>query len=212
MSSGSDLVDVYEEYAADPKFDGLRATGSKLVWGRGNKKTPLAMVIGEAPGANEDRLGKPFVGASGTLLTGLLRLAEIDPEECWITNAVKYRPTLYGNNRTPFYDEIMDGAKYLRKEWKAVGKPPLMITCGAVPLKAILRGKAQSVGKMVGEPIRLRDDLVLVPMFHPAYPLRQRSLIPIVEQQWTDLTPIVQLARTLAGGKQWPEEVSAPTE
>lgn len=209
-----DLVDVYEGIAEDPRFAHLRADGNKLVWGRGNDKSPLAIVIGEAPGATEARVGKPFVGLSGQLLTGLIGLAGLDDEEIWITNTVKYRPTdELGRNRTPWHDEIMSSTGHLRKEWRAVKKPPLMITCGAVPLKAILRDNRMALGKLIGDPIKLGTDLILVPMFHPAYPLRQRSLIPTVEQQWTDMSWIVQMAREVkAEGKRWPKEISRPTD
>lgn len=203
-----DVIDVYEAYGEDPKFEHMREDGSKLVHGRGNSKNPVAMIIGEAPGATEQLVGKPFVGASGQLLDGLMGLAGIEEEEIWVTNAVKYRPVMDGRNRTPYNSEIRNSGPYIRKEWVALGRPPLMITCGAVPLKAILKRLTLSVSAFIGEPIRLRDDLVLVAMFHPAFPLRQRSLIPIVESHWEGLTEHVQLARRIKTGEvpQWPKE------
>lgn len=208
-----DLTDVYEGISEDPRFAHLREGGNPLVWGRGNRKDPVAIVIGEAPGANEQRVGKPFIGRSGQLLTGLIGLAGLDESEIWITNAVKYRPTEQGRNRTPWHDEIMNSTGHLRREWRAVGKPPLMITCGAVPLLAILRDRKMALGKMIGDPVKLGTDLVLVAMYHPAYPLRKQELIPTVEQQWTDMTGLVQMARSVKReGKRWPKEFSEPTE
>jgi DNA polymerase len=203
-----DVFDVYEIYGQDPKFDHMREAGSKLVQGRGNRKDPVAMVIGEAPGAQEDLVGKPFIGASGQLLDGLLSLSSLTQDEIWITNTVKYRPVDGGRNRTPYNFEIKNSSKYLRQEWLAVGRPPLMITCGAVPLKAVLRTMSLSVSRYIGEPLRLRDNLVLVAMFHPAFPLRQRSLIPTVERHWEELTEQVVTARKIKSGEvsQWPKE------
>lgn len=207
-----DLVDVYEAVNDDPRYAHFRKAGKKLVWGRGNNATPVAIVVGEAPGATEELRGKPFVGASGRLLDGLMGLARIDPSEVWITNAVKYRPTdEHNKNRTPDHDEIMAATAHLRGEWKAVGRPPLMITCGGVPLKAIIRDNPGAMKNRVGEPMHF-GPMVLVPMYHPAYPLRNRALIPTVEQQWTDLGTIVQLARDVKKGlAKWPKEFSRRT-
>lgn len=89
------------------------------------------MLIGEAPGRNEDRDGMPFVGLAGKRLDQLLDLAKIDPNQCYLTNVVKCRPP---SNRDPRKAEIRSCAWFLQEEIRLV-KPETIITLGRIPLQ-----------------------------------------------------------------------------
>jgi uracil-DNA glycosylase len=190
-----DLGDVYEVIRDDDRWDHLRAGGIVLVPGRGNSVDPLAMLVGEAPGANENLQRRPFCGPSGRVLTQLMALAGLyaEPREygdnewsdtvgsnAFITNVVKYRPP---GNRTPTASEVMVGVEALREEWKAVGRPRLIVAVGATARAALT-------------PVELRlkpgnwwayssgQTFVWV-QYHPAWGLRQGDRgRATMERQW----------------------------
>jgi len=103
------------------------------------------MLLGEAPGFNEDRQGKPFVGAAGKTLNGLLQSARLKREEVYITNAVRCRPP---ENRDPTDDEIEACSTYLQQMMRMM-KPKLVIALGRIAARALL-GKHVSVGREHG--------------------------------------------------------------
>jgi len=198
-----DLIDLYEEYREDPAFEHLRGEHIKLVPGRGNER-PSVMILGEAPGAQENLHGEPFVGRSGHLLDQLMREAGLYADDQWrypmdsdddppevaiyantfITNTVKYRPPA---NRTPSRREIEASRPWILKEWKILGKPKVIITTGAVPL-ACIKPELLPVSDAAGRPFVLKPStLTLWPMFHPAFALRNKPMRPVVERHWQDL-------------------------
>ena len=128
------------------------------------------MIVGEAPGANEDALGKPFVGKSGALLRRTLEEYGINPDKCYITNAVKCRPP---QNRTPMRRHIKACAAHLENEL-AVVQPRFILTLGGISTEALtgergilsVRGSTRKLTKPWGE-------VLVVPAFHPALVLRQ---------------------------------------
>ncbi|NBV54696.1 MAG: uracil-DNA glycosylase, partial [Proteobacteria bacterium] len=144
----------------------LRAGATHLVFGEGAVGAPL-LVIGEAPGADEDRMGRPFVGRSGKLLRRLLTEAGFGEQELYITNTVFWRPP---NNRPPTPAEVLDCAPFLREHIQLVA-PRALLLVGATAARAIL----QRDGSMAA----LRDCWHAVDMngekrparvvFHPAY-------------------------------------------
>ncbi len=128
-----------------------------------------AMVIGEAPGAQEDSKLRPFVGQAGILLRRLLEDVSIPP--AWITNVVKFRPA---GNKTPDEAQIELAKPYLRAEWEAIGKPRTIICMGNTPLKAVTgrAGVTKRAGMMEQWPASDGAPIYLWPMLHPSFVLR----------------------------------------
>jgi uracil-DNA glycosylase family 4 len=189
LSYISDLEDLHEAMRSDLNFADLRKGKNPLIPGEGRSPTRV-MIVGEAPGADEVMQGRPFVGTSGQVLRQLMRIAELTTGDnqmrpnCWLTNAVKYRPP---RNRTPLWYEINKFRPYLLREWHIVGRPELMITVGAVALSAFA-GRQLSIGPHVGKPITLANGVVVWPMFHPAFGLRGSDHVKdIIESHWQAL-------------------------
>ncbi|KKM93950.1 hypothetical protein LCGC14_1203200 [marine sediment metagenome] len=142
---------------------------NKIVWGQGNYKNKI-MFIGEAPGVNEEKFGKPFVGRSGNLLNIMLEKAGLNRELFYVTNIVKCRPP---NNRQPNDEEKLCCRSFLRLEITKIA-PKLIVTLGSTATNAILfnrRSMKLIVGKLVKTKIDLYSYLVF-PMYHPSYVLR----------------------------------------
>jgi uracil-DNA glycosylase family 4 len=176
------LADVYEAYRSDSGFDHLRTDGIVLVPGEGSS-APKVMIVGEAPGAMENTLRRPFVGASGAVLRSLITdVAKLRPEDYFITNVVKYRPP---GNRTPTGTEIQRSLAYLRQEWGAVGGPPVLIAVGAVAKVALCHdvpgGILSNSGKSFAAPAGPGRRWI---MTHPAYALRNEVYRPTMEEHW----------------------------
>ena len=141
---------------------------TQLVWGEGNPNAQL-MFIGEAPGQEEDKLGHPFIGRSGKLLTQCLNNIGIQREDVFITNIVKCRPP---NNRKPLLKEINFYKPILLDEIKIV-HPKVICTLGTSAIEALIDQKL-SITKTHGNPLLL-GSITLIPTFHPAYILRNPS-------------------------------------
>ena len=138
---------------------------TRLVFGEGNPDARL-MFIGEAPGAEEDRQGRPFVGKAGELLNRLIEKMGLGRGDVYIANTVKCRPP---NNRKPMEDEIKTCKPFLDKQIEIIG-PKVIMTLGDVATKALL-GDVGSISKVRGKTYRYKG-LPLVPTFHPSYLLR----------------------------------------
>lgn len=123
------------------------------------------MVIGEAPGATEDEAGEPFVGRSGSLVRQALIDSGIDPQKCYITNAVNCRPP---DNKTPSAAQLRECRHWVNERIKAV-KPKFILLLGNVPLESLLFFKG--IKKARGNPVE-QDGLIYLPTYHPAYVLR----------------------------------------
>ena len=146
-----------------------------VVFGHGNLNADI-LIIGEGPGYEEDQQGKPFVGRSGKLLTELLQSANLNREkDIFITNTVKCRPP---NNRTPLLNEINACKEYLIKQIQLI-KPKILLLLGAPSTKTILKNYT-SITKMRGKWYQnkvdyMKNHLLIMPIFHPAYLLRNPS-------------------------------------
>lgn len=144
----------------------LESAATQIVFGHGNAASPL-MIIGEAPGQQEDAQGKPFVGRSGQLLSKALTQAGIARDQVFITNTVKCRPP---GNRTPTPQEIsFFKATFLDPEIKII-QPKIILTLGAVALNALVEN-APAISKARGIAIKTASGLI-IPTYHPAYILR----------------------------------------
>lgn len=173
--------------------------GSRVVWGEGNPAARLVLV-GEAPGEQEDRQGRPFVGRSGALLAEALARAGLDRGELWVTNAVKCRPTkeIEGRrrNRAPTTRELRAWAEVLAAELARV-RPACVVGLGSVAGRALF-GTDFRLTKERG--MLMRADLLDVPAlatWHPAFVLRQRGADR--DERLADLIADLATARRAAG-------------
>jgi uracil-DNA glycosylase len=159
----------YREYRADPVFAGLRDATAAFVPGEGigvtGKQRFRLAFVGEAPGAAEDRLRRPFVGPSGQLLNSMLRRIGVPREETFITNIVKYRPL---RNRDPEDDEVVASLPYLREELRIVD-PAYVVLLGRFAFSAFFPRRSLSTGHG-----QLQGGKYF-PVYHPAYALRNAA-------------------------------------
>ena len=169
-----DLVTHMMKMEDDPLFP----EGTNMVIYRGNPAAKL-MIIGEAPGTEEDRLGKPFVGRSGQLLDQILQAVHLDSEQdVFITNAVFRLPPGDGGKplRKPTSDEIMFYKPYLVEIIRLID-PWIMLLTGNVAIEALLGKELVGITKRRGQWFDWNGRAVM-PIFHPAYLLRNQSRKP----------------------------------
>lgn len=158
----------------------------KLVFGEGSS-TPLLMMIGEAPGGDEEKQGKPFVGKAGKNLSSFLEVIGLKREEIYISNVVKLRPTKVSPktgkavNRPPSREEIAFFLPYLVEEIQLIS-PKIIVTLGNVPLKAVSGDKNISIGDVHGKPYPLEKNQILFPLYHPAAIIYNRALSEIYQE------------------------------
>lgn len=156
---------------------GLHATRTQTVFGVGNRQADL-MVIGEAPGAEEDRQGEPFVGRAGQLLNSMLRAVGLAREQVYIANVLKCRPP---KNRDPRPEEAMCCAPYLKRQI-ALLQPRLILAVGRVAAQNLLATDTP-IGRLRGR-VYQYEAVPLVVTYHPAYLLRS----PLEKRKvWQDL-------------------------
>lgn len=161
----------------------LAATRNKLVFGTGNPNADI-MVIGEAPGADEDATGKPFVGRAGQLLTKILAAINLSREEVYIANIIKSRPP---GNRRPVAEEVEACEPYLFKQMEFI-KPRFILALGLTSVNTLLRANYR-MGEIRGKQLNYRG-ATLIATYHPAALLRN--------PQWKAATwEDVQLLRRL---------------
>lgn len=146
----------------------LYSTRQNIVFGVGNKNARL-MFIGEGPGADEDRLGEPFVGRAGQLMNKAFQMLGIKREEVYIANIVKCRPP---SNRNPEEDECEACMNYLSNQVILV-KPEIIVLLGSVALKHIL-GKEYGITASRGKWIE-KKGIKYMPTWHPAALLRDEG-------------------------------------
>ncbi len=143
----------------------LGKTRTKFVYGVG-KPTARAMFIGEAPGADEDRLGEPFVGRAGQLLDKILAAMQLDRTQVYIANILKCRPP---GNRDPLPEEMNECFPYLREQIRLI-KPELLVGLGRIAGQALLQTKTP-LGKLRGR-WHEYEGIPLLVTYHPAALLR----------------------------------------
>jgi DNA polymerase len=130
---------------------------------------PRICFFGEAPGADEDRSGRPFVGAAGQLLDRIIQASGLKREEVYILNTVKCRPP---ENRNPTDQEIAQCRGYFESQFEIL-RPEFIVCLGLVAAKSILKD-APSIGRLRGRLHRYRGAQVIV-TYHPSYLLRTPS-------------------------------------
>ena len=164
------LGELTEALAA---FDGcaLKKTATNLVFADGNPEARI-MFVGEAPGADEDRAGKPFVGVSGQLLDRMLAWIGLDRQRFYITNIVFWRPP---GNRTPTSDEVAACLPFVHRHIELVA-PAILVTVGGPSTETLLH-RSDGISKLHGRWFEyqtpgLERPIPTFPIFHPAFLLR----------------------------------------
>jgi uracil-DNA glycosylase family 4 len=170
------LADVREIALGCPRC-GLAKTRKHVVFGEGREDADV-MVVGEAPGQDEDRTGRPFVGRAGKLLDLLLLSSGFSREDVYVCNVLKCRPP---QNRNPQPDEVDACSPYLLRQVELV-KPRVILAFGAFAAQTLL-GSDISIGKLRGRTHAYRG-VPLVPTYHPAACLRHPAWVRSV---WEDL-------------------------
>jgi DNA polymerase len=156
----------------------LHLTRTQGVFGVGNRSARW-MIIGEAPGADEDRQGEPFVGRAGQLLNSMLKAIGLQREEVFIANILKSRPP---NNRDPQPAEVRACIPYLFRQIELVN-PTLILCVGRIAAQTLLE-TTTTIGKLRGQVHRLASGRPMIVTYHPAYLLRS----PVEKRKsWADL-------------------------
>ncbi len=176
-----EIAKKIEECRACP----LWQTRTKPVPGEGPSNAEI-MLVGEAPGRNEDLTGRPFVGAAGKFLDELLALAGLSRQDVFIGNVVKCRPP---NNRDPLPIEIQACSPWLDMQFQVI-QPRFVVTLGRFSLGYFQEKfglPRESISKIHGQPIKV-DTLVwhgyLVPMYHPAAGLYRGEVKQLIIEDW----------------------------
>ena len=178
VSSIEELEEIVKNFSGCE----LKKRAASTILGEGNHKARIVL-IGEAPGADEDRIGKPFVGRCGQLLNKMLAAVNIKREDCYITNILPWRPP---GNRTPTDEEIAICLPFLKKQLDII-EPDILLLMGGVALKSLLDVN-DSVSRMRGKWLEYTfssgKKASVLATFHPSYLLRssiQKSKV------WIDL-------------------------
>jgi uracil-DNA glycosylase family 4 len=174
---------------------GLCANITNYVPGEGPADAEI-MLVGEAPGAQEDRQGRPFVGPSGSLLTRLLRSIGIDRQDVFITSVVKCRPP---GNRAPTAPELGACRRHLDAQI-AVIQPRVIITLGRFSAQTLI-DKSLSITREHGIPRRI-GGILYVPLYHPAAALHRQDLAPVLEEDMRRLRRILEAELALPRRKR----------
>ncbi len=168
------------------RFEGcaLKDTATNLVFGDGNASAPV-MLVGEAPGADEDRQGLPFVGVSGQLLDRMLAAIGLDRTGAYITNILPWRPP---GNRKPTTAEITSCLPFIERHIALVA-PKVLVLVGGTAASALLE-RREGITKLRGRWLNYRRsglEIDTMPIYHPAFLLRQPGL---KREAWRDLLEI----------------------
>lgn len=156
------------ERQAAAKADALHELSDALVFGEGPDDADL-MILGEAPGEDEDLSGRPFVGRAGQLLDRILASVDLDRGDVYVTNLVKRRPP---GNRNPRPDEIEASAPLLLEQIRLI-RPRIIATLGNVPTQWLLDSN-DGITRLHGS-WHVWNGIRVMPLFHPAYLLRNPS-------------------------------------
>jgi DNA polymerase len=171
---------------------GLSKTRNLAVFGTGSPSAKI-MFVGEAPGADEDRQGKPFVGRAGQLLTKMIEAIDLKREDVFIANVLKCRPP---NNRDPKPEEVSVCEHFLIRQVKAVN-PLVLCALGTHAAQTLLKTDV-SIGRLRGK-FHDYHGLPLLPTYHPSFLLRSPSF---KKQAWEDLQLLRDESKRLAKMKQ----------
>jgi DNA polymerase len=171
----------------------LAASRTQTVYGVGNPDCEI-MFVGEAPGADEDKKGEPFVGAAGLLLTKMIGAMKLSRDDVYIANVLKCRPDMpagASGNRKPTPAEMRTCLPYL-KEQISIIKPKVLVALGLTAVEGLreLAPGSITLSKMRGKFTEF-EGIPLMPTFHPAYLLRNQSITE-KRKAWEDLLQVME--------------------
>jgi uracil-DNA glycosylase len=184
IAAGAPDWDALREQVANCRACALCATRTQTVFGAGARTAEL-MLIGEAPGADEDRLGEPFVGRAGKLLTSMVTALGFTRDQVYIANVLKCRPP---DNRTPQPEEAAHCAAFLHQQIALV-QPRVIVALGATAAQHLLH-TSEPIGKLRGQWWQLEPaGIPLLATYHPAYLLRSPEN---KAKSWEDLVAVLR--------------------
>jgi len=184
------FADLRRRALACTKCAHLAASRRNVVFGVGNINAEL-MFIGEAPGADEDEQGEPFVGKAGQLLTKIIQTMGLSRETVYIANILKCRPDTPGQsagNRKPTPEEMQTCIPYLHEQIDLI-RPKVIVALGATAVEGLL-GKTIGITRLRGQ-WRTYRGTPLMPTYHPAYLLRNQALNE-KRRVWEDMLQVMQ--------------------
>ena len=196
------LKDVFAQARGCTRCTELAATRKTVVFGAGNADADL-MFVGEAPGANEDEQGIPFVGRAGKLLDQLLAEIGLSRPEVFVANVLKCHPP---GNRDPLPAEIDNCQEYLHRQVELI-EPTVICTLGNFSTK-LLRGDPMGITRLHGQPevLTLGARAVrLYPIFHPAAALYTPRMLETLREDFTRLPELLAL-----GAPEQPQSLEVP--
>ena len=174
--------ELNEQVMACRKCEDIVCRRQRTVFGAGPTTARIVM-FGEAPGADEDRTGEPFVGAAGQLLDKILIASSLKRDEVYIMNSLKCRPP---NNRTPVDSEIDNCRPFFESQLETI-QPDYIVCWGAIAVRAVLKS-TESVGRLRGKFHSYRGAKVMV-TYHPAYLLRNPDAKKLT---WEDMKMLMR--------------------
>ncbi len=180
----SKRLELLKKSIIDLKNCDLKKQAKNIVFCDGNPKSKI-MLVGEAPGANEDQEGLPFVGRAGILLDKMLAAINLDRKKVYISNIINYRPP---ENRRPTDEEIKRYLPFISKHIEIIN-PKILVLLGSTAMNALI-GKYEVISKMRGKWIEKRFGnckTTLIITFHPAFLMRQPAQ---KKMAWIDLKMI----------------------
>jgi uracil-DNA glycosylase len=194
------FAQLRERVLACAKCPHLAAARKTVVFGVGNIDSPL-MFVGEAPGADEDEQGEPFVGKAGQLLTKIIETMGLQRGDVYIANILKCRPDTPGQsagNRKPTTDEMATCIPYLHEQIDLI-RPQVLVALGATAVEGLL-GKTIGITKLRGTWQTYRN-IPLMPTYHPAYLLRNQAMSE-KRKVWEDMLAVMEKLQMPISEKQ----------
>jgi uracil-DNA glycosylase family 4 len=197
------LAEIKEKAAAAGRQHQLGTLRDTMVFAAGSPHASL-MLVGEAPGAEEENKGEPFVGPAGQLLTRILKAMGLERSDVYISNVVKYRPAIGDGlnqgpkNRPPSQEEIDAFLPILLSEIDVI-RPKIIVALGGTAAKGLLN-LDESVGRMRARRHQIKDIPVLV-TYHPSYLLRNEALSER-RKVWEDLLQVMEHLKMPISEKQ----------
>jgi len=183
--AGGESLETIRAELGDCCRCGLSRARQKVVFGVGNPHARLVLV-GEAPGREEDEKGEPFVGEAGRLLDRILFAMGLSRDDVYICNVLKCRPP---NNRDPEPEEVAACEPFLIRQLAAI-RPELIVALGRFAIQTLLRSKAP-IGKLRGT-WQTYQGIPLMPTYHPAYLLRNPNG---KREVWSDMKQVMERLR-----------------
>ncbi|MFO1476776.1 MAG: uracil-DNA glycosylase [Verrucomicrobiota bacterium] len=184
------LAELRTRALACQRCPNLASSRKNVVFGVGNPDARI-LFVGEAPGADEDEQGEPFVGKAGQLLTKIIQAMGLSRDQVYIANILKCRPDTPGQtagNRKPTPDEMATCIPYLHEQIDVI-QPAVLVALGATAVEGLL-GKTLGITKLRGQWQSYRG-IPLMPTYHPAYLLRNQAITE-KRKVWEDMLQVLE--------------------